>query len=365
MCQVRACRRDAHIAQSANRRRRAEKAHVTARSAIARRAHVRESCRSPGASSRRGACRTNRRRSRLHRPRPLPRSLRSLPGAPPCPRCGSVSRSSAMSAGPRIDKEDRNESAAPVAATVTLRPQRKGVLHRLRRVDKIVQTTVFAKAVAHAFMALYISSPTGAPVHIGKRGEPLGPERLELLGFHAYERGGGRDQAIQNGMSPAHGNRTVASRANDRTGHPASGQPDNCGITFACPRKYPKVLTASAADDSGLSNFPLSISLSGAFLYMRSISCPGTPGRNRRVFMTETMAASTPRRRREPFGLHSSTRPASISGKRPSRNGTRSNVLGKARTSSDIDNASPIFDFANRSSSLLVSATNLRPSKPR
>lgn len=34
MCQVRACWRDARIAQSANRRRRAEKAHVTARSAI-------------------------------------------------------------------------------------------------------------------------------------------------------------------------------------------------------------------------------------------------------------------------------------------------------------------------------------------
>ena len=52
-------------------------------------------------------------------------------------------------------------------------------------------------------MALYISSPTGAPVHIGKQGGPLGPERLEPLGFHAYERGGGHDQAIQNGMSPA------------------------------------------------------------------------------------------------------------------------------------------------------------------
>ena len=49
----------------------------------------------------------------------------------------------------------------------------------------------------------------------------------------------------------------------------------------------------------------------------------------------------------------------------PSRNGIRSNVLGKARTRGDIDSASSIFDFANRVSFLLISATKLHPSKPR
>lgn len=215
-------------------------------------------------------------------------------------------------------------------------------------------------------MALYISSPTGAPVHIGKQGGPLGPERLEPLGFHAYERGGGHDQAIQNGMSPAgprESDRLLQSQRPDRPSRlRATGQLRN---NLRLPEKISEGVGGQRGGRFRTVELPVSISLSGAFLYMRSISCPGTPGRNRRVFMMETMAASTPRRRREPFGLHSSTRPASISGKRPFRNGTRSNVLGKARTSSDIDNASPIFDFANRSSSLLVSATNLRPSKPR
>lgn len=116
-----------------------------------------------------------------------------------------------------------------------------------------------------------------------------------------------------------YGNRLVASSANDRAGHLASGHPGNRGKDSARPRKYPKALAASAADDSGLSNFPLSISLPGAFPYMRSISRPGTPERNRRTLMTKAMAAPTPRRRHEPFGLHPSTRSANISGMRLSR----------------------------------------------
>ncbi len=122
-------------------------------------------------------------------------------------------------------------------------------------------------------------------------------------------------------LSPDHGNRTVASSANDRAGHPASGQPGSAEEPPPA-RENTRRCWTSAADDSGWSNFPLPISLPGPALYMRSISCSETPERNRRTFMTQAMAVPTPRRRRGPFGLHPSTRPARISGKRPFRPGT-------------------------------------------
>ena len=225
-----------------------------------------------------------------------------------------------MSAVPRIDKRGSERVCGPAAATATLHPQREGVLHQLRRVDEIVQTTIFAKTVAHAFIAFHVASPTGAPVRIGKRGGPLDPERLEPLGFHAYERGGGRDQAIQNGMSPAGLRKSDRRLQSQRPGKPsrlwATGQARE---SLLPPEKYPKALAASAVDDSGWSNFPLPISLPGTALYMRSISCSETPERNRRTFMAQVMAMPTPRRRRKPFGFHPSTRPACISGKHPSR----------------------------------------------
>jgi len=57
-------------------------------------------------------------------------------------------------------------------------------------------------------------------------------------------------------------------------------QPGSAGRSLARRRKKPNAFAASAADDSGLSNLPLAISLPGAAFRIDSISEPGTPGRN-------------------------------------------------------------------------------------
>ena len=79
---------------------------------------------------------------------------------------------------------------------------------------------------------------------------------------------------------PLQGKRTVASSDSERAGHTTRPQSGKGGKSRGRLRKNPKALAANAAEDSGLSNFPLAISLPAAALNISSISGPGTPGRN-------------------------------------------------------------------------------------
>jgi hypothetical protein len=63
---------------------------------------------------------------------------------------------------------------------------------------------------------------------------------------------------------PLQGNRTSASKRTREAGQPHICQAGSVGSLSAWFRKNPKVLATRAADDSGLSNFPLSSSLPGA-----------------------------------------------------------------------------------------------------
>jgi hypothetical protein len=63
---------------------------------------------------------------------------------------------------------------------------------------------------------------------------------------------------------PDQGKRTIASSSIDSAGQPSSALPEIRGSIAGRSRKKPNAFATRAAEDSGLDNFPLSISLPGA-----------------------------------------------------------------------------------------------------
>ena len=104
-------------------------------------------------------------------------------------------------------------------------------------------------------------------------------EKLEPFGLDPDERGRRDDENIENGVAaaaPEEADRLLdMQRSRGPSRATTSGEGDRTPARW---RKNPKALAASAAEDSGLSNSPLSISLPGAPRKILSISAPGTPG---------------------------------------------------------------------------------------
>ena len=77
---------------------------------------------------------------------------------------------------------------------------------------------------------------------------------------------------------PPHGNRTILSSSRSRAGHRQSAVSGSGGSLPGWSRKNPNAFATSAAEDSGLANLPLAISLPGAAPYNARMRAIGTPG---------------------------------------------------------------------------------------